>query len=96
MYHGQSDLVELSLARNCESCEWLRLLIQFHLPEYGSEIQRREDLLVCLSDVSNAFGDFLHGIFVDMGILVQFNEILYDLESLTLFFRDTKDWQIVQ
>jgi hypothetical protein len=61
--------VELSFARNCESRERLRLFIQFHLPESGSKIQGQEELGICSSDVTNAFGDFLHGIFVDLGAL---------------------------
>jgi hypothetical protein len=48
----------------------LRFFLQFHLPKSGKEIQSGENAEVCSAYVPNAFGDFFHGVFVDMGILV--------------------------
>ncbi len=33
----------------------------------------------------HAPGDLLHGVLVDVGVLIQFSEVLYDPESLALF-----------
>ncbi len=62
--------MNLSLAWNGESLERLRFFIQFHLPESRSEVKREEDSGIGPSDVADAFGDLLHGVFVNVGILV--------------------------
>jgi hypothetical protein len=48
---------------------WFR--IQFHLPESGSEIQSGEDGRVRSPDVPDAFADLLHGVLIDVGVLVE-------------------------
>ena len=62
--------MELSSVRDRESRQGLRFWIQFHLPESGGEIQGGEYGRVGPSDVPDAFADFLHGIFVDVGMLI--------------------------
>jgi hypothetical protein len=69
-----------------EQYERLWLLVQFHLPESRSKVQGGEDFGICSSNVPNALGDFLHWIFVDVRVLVQFSKVLHNPESLTLFF----------
>ena len=76
--------MKLASVRDRESREGLRFWIQFHLPKSGSEIQSGEYGQVGSSDVPNAFADFLHGIFVDVGVLIEQPEVLYDPESLAL------------
>ena len=78
--------MELPPVRNCESRQRLRFWIQFHLPESGGEIQSGKYGRVGSSDVPDAFTDFLHGIFVYVGVLVEQPEVLYDPESLALLF----------
>ena len=58
---------------------------ELHLPESGSEIQSGEDSRISSADVADAFGDLLHGVFVDVGVLVQFPKVLYYAKSLSLF-----------
>jgi hypothetical protein len=41
------------------------------LPETGSEVQSRENGRVGSAYVAYTFGDLLHRVFVDMGILVE-------------------------
>ena len=62
--------MELTPVWDGESRQGLRFRIQFHLPESGGEIQGGEYGRVGPSDVPDAFADFLHGIFVDVGMLV--------------------------
>ncbi len=69
-----------------ESGKWLRFFIQLHLPESGSKVQHQEDAEIGPTDVTNALGDLLHGVFVDVRVLVKLSEILYDPESLSLLF----------
>ena len=78
--------MKLSFPWNGESRQWLRFVIQLHLPESGCEVQGGKDIGVGSSDVTDAFGDLLHGVFVDVGVLVELPEILYNSESLALFF----------
>jgi len=56
-----------------------------HLPESGSEVLCGENGRVGLADVPDAFGNLLHGIFVNMGVLVELPENLNDPETLALF-----------
>ncbi len=78
--------MKLTFPWNGESRQWLRFFVQLHLPESGGEVQGLENGRVGSTDVADAFGDLLHGVFVDVGVLVELPEILYDLESLALFF----------
>jgi len=78
--------VELTFPWDSESGEWLRFFIQLHLPESGSKVQRREDAGIGPTDVADVFGDLLHGVFVNVRVLVKLSEILYDPESLSLLF----------
>ncbi len=89
--HWRGDPGELSFSWDSESGQWLGFFIQLHLPESESEVQRRENAGVCSADVADAFGDLLHGIFVNVGILVKLSEVLHDPESLSLLFRHTKN-----
>ncbi len=78
--------MELSFAWNGEIRKRLRFFVQFHLPESGSEIQCGEDSGVGPSDVANALGDLLHGVFVDVGILVQLLCKMHNLSPCPGFF----------
>ena len=77
--------MELTLARNGESCQLLRILIQLHLPESRSQVECCENVGVSSTNVADAFGDFFHGVFVYMGVLVGLPEVLNNVESLALF-----------
>ncbi len=77
--------MELPFAWNGESCQFLRVFIQLHLPETQGQVQGCENGGVCSPDVADTFGDLLHGILVNMGVLVQLPEILHDAKSLALF-----------
>ncbi len=83
--------MKLSFPWDGKSRQWLRFFIQFHLPEAGGEVQGGENGRVGLADVADAFGDLLHGVFVDVGVLVEFPEVLYNPESLALFLGHTED-----
>ena len=76
--------MKLAPVRNGESRQRLRFWVQFHLPKSGGEIQSGEYGRFGSSDVPDAFADFLHGIFVNVGVLVEQPKVLYDLESLAL------------
>ena len=82
--------MELSPVRDRESRQGLRFWIQFHLPESGSEIQSGEYGRVGSADVPDAFADFLHGILVDVGVLIEQPEVLHDPESLALLLQHTE------
>ena len=82
--------MELSPVRDRESRQGLRFWIQFHLPESGSEIQSGEYGRVGSADVPDAFADFLHGILVDVGMLIEQSEVLHDPESFALLLRHAK------
>jgi hypothetical protein len=56
-----------------------------HLPETGSQVQSCENGRVGSAYVADAFGDFFHGVLVDMGVLVDFPEVLHNAKSLALF-----------
>ena len=77
--------MKLSLVGNGKGRQFLRVLIQLHLPESGSEVQCGENGRVGPADVLDAFGNLLHGIFVNMGVLVELPENLNDPETLALF-----------
>ncbi len=77
--------MELTFAGNCECCQLLGIFVQLHLPESRSEVQCCENGGIISSNVADTFGDLLHGVLVYVGVLVQFPEVLYDLESLALF-----------
>jgi hypothetical protein len=49
------------------------------------KILRWKNAWVGISDVTNTSGDFIHWVFVDVGILVQLSEVLYNQESLARF-----------
>ncbi len=77
--------MEQTFAWDGESCQFLGIFVQLHLPESRSEVQCQENGGIGLSNVADAFRDLLHGVLVDVGVLVQFPEVLYDPESLALF-----------
>jgi hypothetical protein len=52
--------VKLAFAPNGESCQFLGIFVQLHLPETGSQVQGSENGRVGLSDVADAFGDLLY------------------------------------
>jgi hypothetical protein len=56
-----------------------------HLPETRSQVQSCENGGVGSTNIANALSDFLHGVFVDVGVLVEFPEVLHDPEPLALF-----------
>ncbi len=63
--------MKLSSVRNGESGKGLRFRIQFHLPKSRGEIQSGEDGRVGSPDVPDAFADLLHGVLVDVGVLIE-------------------------
>jgi hypothetical protein len=67
--------MELALALDGKGRQFLCVFVQLHLPESGSEVQSGKDTL----------SDFLHRVFVTMGVLVEFPEVLHDPEPLALF-----------
>ncbi len=77
--------MELPLAWNGEGCQFLRVFIQLHLPESQGQVQCGKNCGVCLPDIADAFCDLLHGVLVDVGVLVQLPEVLHDAKSLSLF-----------
>jgi hypothetical protein len=77
--------MELALAWNGKCCQFLRIFIQLHLPESGSEIQCGKNGGIGSPDVADAFIDLRHGVLVNVGVLVEFSEVLDDPESLALF-----------
>ena len=77
--------VELALARNGESCQLLRILVQLHLPESRRQVQCCKNVGVGSTDVADTFSDFLHGVLVYVGVLVELPEVLNNSESLALF-----------
>ncbi len=83
--------MELAFSWDSESGDWLGFFVQLHLPESGSKVQCRENAGIGSTDVTDAFGDLLHGVFVNVRILVKLSEILYDPESLSLLFRHTEN-----
>ncbi len=64
-------------------------------PVAFGEVQGGEDCRVGSPDVSNAFVDRFHGVFVDVGVEVELLEILDYSETLALFRWDTEDWGVV-
>ncbi len=83
--------MELSSVGNGECGQWLQFWVQFHLPETGGEIQSCENGRIRSSDVPEALADFLHGVFIDVRVLVEQPEVLYNSESLALFLRHAED-----
>ncbi len=77
--------MELAFARNGESCQFLGVLVQLHLPETGSQVQGRENGGVGLAYFADALGDLLHPVLVDMGVLVELPEVLHNAKGLALF-----------
>ncbi len=63
--------MKLSSVWDSEGSKGLRFWIQFHLPKSRSEIQSGEDGRVFSPDVPDAFADLLHGVLVDVGVLVE-------------------------
>ena len=70
--------MKLSFPWNGESRQWLRFVIQLHLPESGGEVQGRENGGVCSADITDALCDLLHGVLVDVGVLVELLKVLHD------------------
>jgi|APCry1669190288_1035285.scaffolds.fasta_scaffold167862_1 hypothetical protein len=88
--------MKLTFAGNGESCQLLGVLIQLHLPESKHEIQCCKNGGIGSADVANAFSDLFHGILVDMGILVQLSEVLYNPESLALFLYNADNGGVIE
>ncbi len=63
--------MKLSSVWNGKSGQGLRFWIQFHLPKSGSEIQSGENGRVGSPDVPDAFANLLHGVLVDVGVLIE-------------------------
>ncbi len=85
--------MKLSFAWNGE---WLQFFVKFHLPESGSEVQHGEDSGVSLSNVAYALFDFLHGIFVNEGVLVHIRKDCFQVKSnLLTYFRFTTHMNIM-
>ncbi len=81
--------MELTLAWNGKGCQFLQVFVQLHLPESRSEVQSGENCGVGPADVGDTFVDFLYRVFVNVGVLVEFPEVLN--ESLTLFLWNTEN-----
>jgi hypothetical protein len=88
--------MELAFSRNGESCQLLRVLIQLHLPEARREIQCCQNGGISSPNGADAFGDLLHGVLVDVGVLVQFSEVLKNPESLALFLWNTENGWVIE
>ncbi len=71
--------------------KFLRVLVHLHLPESGGEIKCGKNGRVGPADVPDAFGNFLHGILVNVGVLVELSEILNDPETLALFLGNAEN-----
>jgi hypothetical protein len=74
--------MELALAWNGKGCQFLRVFIQLHLPESRNEVQCGENGGIGPADVADAFGNLLHGVLVNVGVLVELSEVLNNPESL--------------
>ena len=74
--------------RKCS--EGLRVFTQLHLQKTGSQIEGQKNCGVCPANVANTFSDFRHAVLVDVGVIVELPEILYNSETLSLFFGHTK------
>jgi hypothetical protein len=94
--HWRGDPVKLSFPWDRESGQWLGFLVQLHLPESRSEVQRRENAGVRPTDVADTFGDLLHGVLVDVGVLVKLSEVLHNPESLSLLLWHAKYRRVVE
>ena len=77
--------MKLTLAWNGESCQLLRIFVQLHLPESRGQVKRCENVGVGSTNVADAFSDFFHGVFVNVGVLVELPEVLNNAEPLALF-----------
>jgi hypothetical protein len=78
------------------NCQFLCVFIQFHLPESGSEVQGGEDGGIGSPKVADTSGEPLHGVFVDVGVLVELPEVLDDPESLALFHWNAENGEIIE
>jgi len=86
-----SGLVDRALAQEFPgACMGVRVYQEVFFVQHG------EDSGIGSSKVSNAFCEFLHGVLINMRILVQFLEILHDLEPLALLLRNTENGGIEQ
>ncbi len=88
--------MELALARNGESGQLLRIFVQLHLPESRSQVQCCENVGVGSADVTDAFGDLLHGVLVYVGVLVELPEILHNAKSLALFLWKAENGRVIE
>ncbi len=68
----------LSFTWDGKCSEGLRFVIQLHLPKTRSQIEGQKDGGVCPTNVANTFCDLLRAILVDVGVIVQLLEILYN------------------
>jgi len=60
-------------------------VIQWNWPLPRSQVQGCEYVGVGSANVTDAFGDLLHGVLVNVGVLVELPEILHNVKSLALF-----------
>ncbi len=67
-----------------------------HLPEPRREVDGGENGRVGSSDVSNALTDFLHGVLVDLRVLVESPKVLYNAEALTVLLGHTENRGVVE
>ena len=89
--HGGGDPLELASIFDSESCQVAVLFVNGHLPETRGQVDCGEDAASGPSNVSDAFRDFLHGVFVRLGFQVEPPEILDDPQSLTIFLGYAED-----
>ncbi len=62
--------MELPSAPNCESHQRLQIFVHLLLSESRGQIEGGENAGIGSTDIADAFGDFLHGILVDVGMEV--------------------------
>ena len=71
------------------------MFVDGHLPETRGEVDHGKNVGVGSVDVADAFIDFLHGVFVRVGLLVETPEVLNDSEASPPFLWDTEDGGVV-
>ncbi len=70
--------------------------MQLNLPESRIEVQCGENGRVSPADIPDAFGNFLHGVFINVGVLVELPEVLNDPETLALFFGNAENGWVIK
>ena len=78
-----------------EGSEVTVFVVDRHLPEAGSEINGGENGRVGSADITDALVDFLHGVFVSVGLLVETSEVLNNAQANPSFLRNTEDGRVV-